>query len=186
MPKTEPFKIITDEALLDLPAYIDRPEYVRNKTAGYSLLAFGWILWMWLFMPLLTLLFWWFEGSVVYEQLVVAEMPKRPLNLFHLMGIISILIFTLLLWASYNWYRFHNNEKRIFPKHVDDAALASSFKIREQDIKCLQQAENITLHYSEEGELTAYDLNAQLKMPTAKSLHVDVAAQNHLDSNQNV
>ncbi|MEG2268108.1 MAG: poly-beta-1,6-N-acetyl-D-glucosamine biosynthesis protein PgaD, partial [Acinetobacter sp.] len=65
MQKNDAFKIITDEAKLDIPAYIDQPEYVQNKTAGYSLLALGWIIWMWLFLPLLTLLFWWFEGNLV-------------------------------------------------------------------------------------------------------------------------
>jgi biofilm PGA synthesis protein PgaD len=77
MQKNEAFKIITDDTKLDIPTYIDKPEYVRNKTAGYSLLALGWMMWMWLFLPLLTLLFWWFEGNLAYEQLVVAEMPKN-------------------------------------------------------------------------------------------------------------
>jgi hypothetical protein len=53
------------------------------------------------------------------------------------------------------------------------------------DIERFQQAENITLHYSEEGELKAYDLNDQVKTPTSKSMHVDFAAQNHLDNSQN-
>ena len=185
MQKTEVFKIITDEAQLDIPAYIDKPEYVRNKTAGYSLLALGWVMWMWLFLPLLTLLFWWFEGNLVYEQLIVAEMPKKPLNLFHLMGLITIFILCLFLWASYNWYRFRNNEKRLFPTHVESSNLAQSFSVSISDIEHLQQAENITLHYSEEGELKAYDLNDQVKTPTSKSMHVDVAAQNHLDNSQN-
>ncbi|MFW2068204.1 poly-beta-1,6-N-acetyl-D-glucosamine biosynthesis protein PgaD, partial [Acinetobacter johnsonii] len=90
-----------------------------NKTAGYSLLALGWVMWMWLFLPLLTLLFCWFEGNLVYEQLIVAEMPKKPLNLFHLMGLITIFILCHFLWASYNWYRVRNNEKRLFPTHVE-------------------------------------------------------------------
>lgn len=185
MQKNEAFKIITDDTKLDIPTYIDRPEYVRNKTAGYSLLALGWMMWMWLFLPLLTLLFWWFEGNLAYEQLVVAAAPKKPLNLIHLAGLISILILCLFLWASYNWYRFHNNEKRLFPSNVLAADLANSFKVSELDIKRLQQAEHITLHYSEEGDLRAYDLNDPVKTPTSRSMHVDVAAQNHLDNSQN-
>lgn len=107
------------------------------------------------------------------------------MNLIHLAGLISILILCLFLWASYNWYRFHNNEKRLFPSNVLAADLANSFKVSELDIKRLQQAEHITLHYSEEGDLRAYDLNDPVKTPTSKSMHVDVAAQNHLDNSQN-
>ena len=185
MQKNDAFKIITDEAKLDIPAYIDQPEYVQNKTAGYSLLALGWIIWMWLFLPLLTLLFWWFEGNLVYEQLIVADMPKKPLNLFHLLGLISIFILCLFLWASYNWYRFHNNEKRLFPTPVESSDVARSFSVNTLDIERLQQAENITLHYSDEGDLKAYDLNDPVKTSTSRLMHVDVAAQNHLDNSQN-
>lgn len=186
MPKTEAFKIITDEAQLDIPAYIDQPEYVRNKTAGYSLLALGWMMWMWLFLPLLTLLFWWFEGNLAYEQLIVAAAPQEPLNLFHLMSLITMLILCLFLWAGYNWFRFHNNEKRAFPAHVVAKDLAESFNVSSQDIERLQQADNITLHYCDEGALTAYDLNHPMQTPTSRSMRVDVAAQNHQDNSPNV
>ena len=33
--------IIEDESKLELPEYIDRPEYVRNKSVGYSLQIAG-------------------------------------------------------------------------------------------------------------------------------------------------
>lgn len=186
MQKKEVFKVVTDKALLDIPAYIDQPEYVRNKAVGYSLLAFGWVVWMWLFMPLLTLFFWWVEGGLVYDQLVVAEMPKESLNLFQLMGLIATFISCLFLWAGYNWYRFHNKEKRLSPKNVTTSDLAQSFSVNAYDIRRLQQAKNITLHYSEEGELRAYDLSDQLEIPTAKWTHVDVAAQNRQDNSQSV
>ena len=185
MRKTEDFKIITDYTQLDIPAYIDRPEYVRNKTAGYGLFALGWMLWMWLFLPLLTLLFWWLGGNVAYDQLIVDAISKRPLNIFHLMGMIGVFILSLFIWASYNWYRFYDNEKRSFPIHVESSGIARSFNVNISDIERLKLAENMTLHYSEEGDLRAYDLNAPLHTPNAESTHVDVAAQNHLDNNQN-
>ena len=48
---------IKDESKLELPEYIDRPEYVRNKSVGYSLQIVGWFVFMWLFMPLITVFF---------------------------------------------------------------------------------------------------------------------------------
>ncbi len=50
--------LIKDESKLELPEYIDRPEYVRNKSVGYSLQIAGWFIFMWLFMPLITVFFW--------------------------------------------------------------------------------------------------------------------------------
>lgn len=186
MQKNKIFQVITDETQLDIPDYIDRPEYVRNKTAGYSLLALGWIMWMWLFMPILTLFFWWFKGNIVYEQLVVKITPQKLENLIYLSELISFLILSLLLWASYNWYRFRNKEKRLFPISVNSSDLARSFSVSIVDIERLQQAENITLYYGEKGEISAYDLNTQMKIPTLASMHVDVVPQNHQDSSLDV
>ena len=185
MQKNKTFQVIKDETQLDIPAYIDRPEYVRNKTAGYSLLALGWVMWMWLFMPILTLLFWWFKGNIIYEQLVVNNTPQKLANLIHLFELIGLLILSLFLWASYNWYRFRHKEKRLFPISVDASGLARSFSVSTLDIKRLQQAENITLYYGEKGELSAYDLNDQMKRPNLALVHVDVVVQNHLDNTQN-
>ena len=39
--------LIKDESKLELPEYIDRPEYVRNKSVGYSLQIVGWFVFMW-------------------------------------------------------------------------------------------------------------------------------------------
>lgn len=54
MTKVYKFYLIEDESKLELPEYIDQPEYVRNKSAGYSLQIVGWFMFMWLFMPVLT------------------------------------------------------------------------------------------------------------------------------------
>lgn len=98
--------IIEDESKLELPEYIDRPEYVRNKSVGYSLQIAGWFLFMWLFMPLLTIFFWLFEGKTIYQQMIVQAEPTSPLSLVHLATMILIFIAVLLLWATYNWVRF--------------------------------------------------------------------------------
>ena len=79
--KQTEFKIIKDESLLELPEYIDRPEYVQRKSAGYGLMALGWMLWMWLFLPVLTLLFWWFEGNVVYAQITRQTEPMTSISI---------------------------------------------------------------------------------------------------------
>ena len=37
-----------DVEVLDIPEYIDQPEYVKNKTANYTLQTIGWFCLMWL------------------------------------------------------------------------------------------------------------------------------------------
>ncbi|WP_353144311.1 poly-beta-1,6-N-acetyl-D-glucosamine biosynthesis protein PgaD [Acinetobacter pragensis] len=159
-PDDAEFHVIKDLSLLELPEYIDKPEYVRRKSAGYGLMAIGWVIWMWLFLPVLTLLFWWFEGTVVYTQVVEQTQPMTSISVLKLMVCIGIFISALFIWASYNWVRFHGEDRRQSPENIDDAGLARSFNIQPHEIVQMRQSKNITLHYSEEGQLEDYQINA--------------------------
>ena len=155
--------LIKDESKLELPEYIDRPEYVRNKSVGYSLQIAGWFIFMWLFMPLITVFFWWFEGKTIYQQMIVQAEPTSPLSLVHLATMILIFIAVLLLWATYNWVRFAGKERRSAPVSVNEEQLAISFKVNPVDILNMQQAKNLTLYYDEDGRLEFFETNQSLK-----------------------
>lgn len=155
--------LIQDESKLELPEYIDRPEYVRNKSVGYSLQIAGWFVFMWLFMPLITVFFWWFEGKTIYQQMVIQAEPNSQLSLVNLTVMILLFICILLLWASYNWVRFIGDERRAAPLEVGEQQLASSFKVNTADILNMQQAKNLTLYYDDKGMLEFFEANHQLK-----------------------
>ena len=78
------FKMVYDLTQLEIPQYIDEPRYVRNKTAGYGLFFLGWLLWIWIFMPLITALLWIFQGFSVYEQLFVMNIPEQSIDILYL------------------------------------------------------------------------------------------------------
>lgn len=154
------FKIIQDESLLEIPEYIDKPEYVKRKSAGYGLMAVGWMLWMWLFLPLLTLVFWWFEGTVVYSQVMDQSQPMTSLTIMKLIFSIGIFICCLFVWASYNWMRFHGEDRRKAPENAQDEDLAKSFHVKASDIATMRESKNITLHYTDDGQLEHYKINS--------------------------
>ena len=155
--------LIKDESKLELPEYIDRPEYVRNKSVGYSLQIAGWFIFMWLFMPLITVFFWWFEGKTIYQQMVVQAAPNSQLSLMNITVMVLLSICVLLLWSSYNWVRFAGDERRTAPLEVDEKQLAMSFKVNTADILTMQQAKNLTLYYDDKGMLEFFEANHQLK-----------------------
>jgi len=157
------FHIVKDESKLELPTYIDQPEYVRNKSVGYSLQIVGWFAFMWLFMPLLTVFFWWVEGETIYQQLVIQAAPDSQLSLMNIILMIVIFICGLLLWATYNWIRFYNRERRSTPLAIDEQQIARSFKVNKVDILNMQQAKNLTLYYDNKGKLEFFEINHQLK-----------------------
>ncbi|MDV2453777.1 MULTISPECIES: poly-beta-1,6-N-acetyl-D-glucosamine biosynthesis protein PgaD [Acinetobacter] len=159
MPK---YEMIQDESQLEIPQYIDEPKYVRNKSAGYGLFFLGWLVWIWLFLPLITLLLWWYEGYTVYHHLIIGNGPDGPISLLHMALAIDIFILFLLVWASYNWIRFRNKERRHAPVPVGVEQMAESFNLPVADVESMKQAKNITLHYDEDGVLQQYAINQTL------------------------
>ncbi len=175
-------RIITDLSQLELPEYIDKPEYVRHKTVGYSLIGLGWICWMWLFMPLLTLGLWWFEGRTAIHQLAADPVTHGNTTLGDIAILVACFIVSLFIWASYNWIRFKGNERRTAPKEVKFDELAASFEISPVAIHTLSSAKNITLYYSIQGKLVEFSVNDPLEIPTLSPLPQDVLAQSHRDN----
>lgn len=72
------------ESKLDIPEYIDVPEYVSGRTSGYSLMALGWMAWIWLFMPLASLGLWWFESSLIVDHVLIDHKPYQGMTLLEL------------------------------------------------------------------------------------------------------
>ncbi|WP_130802195.1 poly-beta-1,6-N-acetyl-D-glucosamine biosynthesis protein PgaD [Acinetobacter ihumii] len=143
---------------LDIPQYIDQPEYVKNKLAGFSLQILGWTIWMWLIMPLITLFLWWTEGRNVYQQLFLSWGNNGRYSLYTLAICIGIFILMLLVWASYNWIRFYKIERRELSAPVTINEIAQSFKLSSNDIMLLQHNKNLTLYFDDHGNLIKYDV----------------------------
>ena len=146
-----------DQNPLDIPQYIDRPEYVKNKWAGFSLQILGWSLWMWLIMPIFTVFLWWFEGQNIYKQLFLSLNNNGRYSLYMLAICIAILILILFIWASYNWIRFYNVQRRTAPEPATEAQIAQSFNLNIRDIHAMKSSKNMILHFDEHGNLIKYD-----------------------------
>ncbi|EPU9553368.1 poly-beta-1,6-N-acetyl-D-glucosamine biosynthesis protein PgaD, partial [Acinetobacter baumannii] len=78
-----------DVEVLDIPEYIDQPEYVKNKTANYTLQTIGWFCLMWLLFPLVSLFLWIFEGHLIYDYVWVDHVSEVK-TLLHLLLLIGL------------------------------------------------------------------------------------------------
>ena len=83
-----------DVEVLDIPEYIDQPEYVKNKTANYTLQTIGWFCLMWLLFPLVSLFLWIFEGHLIYDYVWVDHVSevKTLLHLLLLIGLSALIL----------------------------------------------------------------------------------------------
>lgn len=95
---------------------------------GYrSLTVFCWLLWLYLFVPLLSFLAWVTGLSFAYRLLL------QDLNVdelwqmlsFYAIGI-GVLLAVYLGWALYSYLRFRNVERRLATPVIDIAVMAES------------------------------------------------------------
>ncbi len=146
-----------DVEVLDIPEYIRQTEYVKNKTANYTLQTIGWFCLMWLLFPLVSLFLWIFEGHLIYDYVWVDHVSEVK-TLLHLLLLIGLSALILILWASYNWLRFHGDDRRSKAPNSSVELLASQFMVSTESLSELQKSQRIILHYDEQGYLTRYDL----------------------------
>lgn len=155
----DPF-VIKAESELELPAYIDQPDYVRNKTAGYGLHILGWMVWVGLFLPLLTLLLWWFQGVTILDQLIFNIQPRNSIiSISHLVLMIVILSGVFMLWICYDWIRFIGGKRSQPTSVVSVDELSKSFIIPVQTLTDMQQQKMQTLHFDDEGHFINADFS---------------------------
>ncbi|WP_336169883.1 poly-beta-1,6-N-acetyl-D-glucosamine biosynthesis protein PgaD [Acinetobacter sp. 161(2023)] len=148
---------ITEIEVLDIPEYIDQPEYVKNKAANYTLQTIGWVCLMWLLFPLVSLFLWFFEGHLIYDYVWVDNIAEVK-TLLHLLLLICLSALVLILWASYNWLRFHGDDRRSKAPNSSVELLASQFTVSTESLSELQKAQRVVLHYDDHGHLKKYDL----------------------------
>ncbi len=149
--------IVTDPAQLDIPQYIDQPQYVKNKATNYTIQALGWFVWTLFILPLLSLILWLYQGRLIQSYIFAEQMNVQMYNFAWLALIVVVCCASLLLWASYNWLRYR---KRDNPKvlNVSQSILAQDFLITTDELSRIQKSKSIVLHYDEEGILYNYEL----------------------------
>ena len=147
-----------DSEELDIPDYIDKPEYVRNKTANYVLQTVGWFGLMWLFFPIVSAVLWLFEGHLIYDYVWVDQRAEIK-TLYHLALLVALSASILLIWASYNWIRFRGEDRRSKASNSSAELLALQFAVESSALVELRQAQRITLFYDDQGHLRKYEIN---------------------------
>lgn len=138
------------------PLIIDRPELQsRRRRALYHLLtATFWLLWVVLWLPLVTLLGWFFFGYQFHFQMVRTEGYVGFLDVLALYALVIVaLAGALLLWAKYNHLRFRGMDRRKGFAAPGVAELARLHGQPQAEIGRWQEARIVTVHHDEDGRI---------------------------------
>jgi len=139
---------------IELPSFIDRPDLQSpgQRTVSSVLLIVGWLCWLYLFLPLLTLFGW----AISYQRVnhYVLQNKDGFFQQIQLLGpIVLIMGALLLLWATYNLIRFRGVSRRQAPQNATLEEIAGYFKV---DVNLVMQAQNqqvSVFYFDEQGEV---------------------------------
>lgn len=142
------------------PLIIDRPDLqTRPQRAVFHMLtAAFWLLWVVLWLPLVTLLGWAFFGRQFHVHMVALD---GYVGFLDVLGVYALVIVTmavaLLAWAKYNHLRFRGVDRRKGFAAPTVADVARVHAQAEEDIRRWQQQRILTVHHREDGRILHVD-----------------------------
>ena len=141
-----------------LPALIERSdlESPRKRRIGQLISLAAWLVWIYLFTPLIALLGW-AMGVQLFEEHILDD-PLGTLKTVQIYaGVIGIAGVVFIGWAGYNWFRFHNLERRRAPPPVGTHELARHFGITPEQAETVERDRVVTVHFNEDAEIIGID-----------------------------
>ena len=138
------------------PLIIDRPELQSTgQRVIYPVITFiFWMLWVYIWLPLLSLIAWGFGVQLFYDEMILANGFEVFAELAGTYAIVILVFATALLgWAQYNWIRFRNKERRRATDPVRREEMAEYFKVDPNYLMAWHDSHRIVVHHNEHGEV---------------------------------
>lgn len=138
-----------------LPAFIDQPSLQHWSQRGiFGIIAVaGLTLWGYLFVPILSLLAWWF-GWYRFDQYIIQDYEGGfTENITTMIAAVMIMGLMLLGWASYNILRFYDRERRQVMSNVRPDEIAHFYEIQLQQVQQAKAAQMSIFTYDKKGKI---------------------------------
>lgn len=129
------------------PPIINRPEGEGrgSRVAWRMLTAVAWLAYLYLWLPLITLVAWMAGAHTAYERLYVQEQGMHSFLLLVLPVIALVCGAALLGWAEYNRARFGNGERRSAMPSVGQDAVALALGADDATVYTLRSQRIVTV-----------------------------------------
>jgi biofilm PGA synthesis protein PgaD len=144
---------------LVLPDFIYRSDLqsFMQKSTSTLLAAIGWMIWAYLFVPLLSLIAWWL-GYRRFDQYVIQNDHEFFKQIYTILPLVMVLGIIFLLWAFYNLLRFRGKERRGQTPNVTVSEVAHFFEIEAQLLEDAQTCQVSTYYFDESGRIIDINL----------------------------
>ena len=131
-----------------------KPADRRDQTRDTVLTFIMWGIYIYLWIPLITLLAWLFGFDRFYEVMITYggfEVAVDLLDLYALM-LISIVV-SVVSWAGFNYYRFHRYDRRQTAPATHVQNLSEFFGVSEADIERARHAKILQIDLDDQGAI---------------------------------
>ena len=125
---------------------IDNPDLktVLRNMGEWSFTTFMWILWVYLFFPLINILLWIFGGHRFYLTVVEEAHYRDVIAMFQNMGGFVLIVFLILrAWGYYNYHRFGKRERRKASLPTSAKQMGELFYLTEAEVVALQHQKEV-------------------------------------------
>ncbi len=142
------------------PLIIDRPDLQawQQKAVFGALTAAIWVAWIFLWMPLITLLGWVFFGYQFQFHMLDLDGYKGFLNLLIIYGVVVIgMGGALVLWAIYNHIRFRGVDRRHASAPPTSTEIAAWIDHPSSAVNAWRSYAIMTVHHDDHGGITRVD-----------------------------
>lgn len=139
------------------PMIIDRPD-LQSKAERYGwgsiTLAF-WVLYVYLWLPLLTLAAWWIGVKLFNYHMIELQGYSGLIDKLDLYSVIILAISAILIgWAELNRMRFKNQLRRTDNVDVTVYEVAEKYDLDADKLTELRQKKSMTVYFSDNGSIS--------------------------------
>jgi biofilm PGA synthesis protein PgaD len=137
---------------------IENPELQSNahRFGWSSVTFFFWILYIYLWLPLITLVAWWVGAKLFHIQIVALQGYAGVIDKLGLYSAIILIISAILIgWAKIERFRFKDSVRRIDNTTVPVVDVAKRFNLHEGQLTHLRGKKSVIVHFSAHGELSS-------------------------------
>lgn len=134
---------------------VDRPELQRDpQRMVYSTLTLiAWVVWAYLWLPLVSLVGWYFGIRVFVREIVIPDPRTMMMVILTYLVVVIGLGGALLVWSGYNVHRFRGKGRREDAPPLDDADVCEWFGIEQEVLERIRSADSMTLHLDDDGNI---------------------------------
>jgi len=139
------------------PLIIYRPELQSGaKRTIFGALTFTiWLLWFYLWMPLITAILWALGVRYAYIQVFAGA---RGVGLTSVGVITMVAVCVVIYWSNYNRIRYAESTRRKRAEAVSKAAIGEHFGVSNPaTMSLLLQQRRLNLYFDESGQLTGVE-----------------------------